>query len=635
MATNTLNTRLSLKYDSTANWANSTLVLLKGELALELLESKDVKIKVGDGTNVFKDLPYANLTRTEIISLIQEQAINSVALVEGNANGKIGLNVDGTTTYISVKGLGSAAYTASSTYATAAQGTKADNAMPKSGGTFTGNVTLNADPTTALGAATKQYVDSKISDGIAASDAMVFKGTLGSNGTITALPTSGNVIGDTYKVITATTIPAANSQTGANVSAKVGDLVICIDETTPKWIVVPSGDETVTTVQIDNNTSNLTTSAKSGTIKVGTAAAKQVDTTISDASTSANLPTSAAVAAFVEGKDYITGISNLKVQMNSGTTEGTNQYTFDGTADKTINITPASIGAAAASHGTHVTYGTSNPLVAGTASPGTASTVSRSDHVHPLQTSVSGNSGSTTKLATARAIDGVNFNGTAAITHYGSCATEAATVEKVVACSNYTLVTGSRIIVKFTVTNTAANPTLNVNSTGAKAIYYRGAAINAGHLASGRTYEFVYNGTQYELVGDIDTNTNTDTKVTNTLATTTKAYITGTTTETTNTGTQVFDTGVYLDTVAGQLVAKTFKGNLSGNATTASSCTGNAATATKLATARSFSITGGATASAVNFDGSANVALSVSNLNTDYLTNGANTLILDCGNATV
>ena len=55
------------------------------------------------------------------------------------------------------------------------------------------------------------------------------------------------------------------------------------------------------------------------------------------------------------------------------------------------------------------------------------------------------------------------------------------------------------------------------------------------------------------------TDTNTDTKVTNTLATTTKAYVTGTTGATTNTGTQVFDTGVYLDTTAGTLVAKTFK----------------------------------------------------------------------------
>ena len=48
-------------------------------------------------------------------------------------------------------------------------------------------------------------------------------------------------------------------------------------------------------------------------------------------------------------------------------------------------------------------------------------------------------------------------------------------------------------------------------------------------------------------------------EVTNILATTTKAYITGTSSATTNTGTQIFDTGVYLDTTAGTLVAKTFK----------------------------------------------------------------------------
>ena len=63
--------------------------------------------------------------------------------------------------------------------------------------------------------------------------------------------------------------------------------------------------------------------------------------------------------------------------------------------------------------------------------------------------------------------------------------------------------------------------------------------------------------------------TNTDTKVTNTLNTTAKAYVTGTTSSSTNTGTQVFDTGVYLDTTAGMLTATTFKGALSGNASTA------------------------------------------------------------------
>lgn len=65
-----------------------------------------------------------------------------------------------------------------------------------------------------------------------------------------------------------------------------------------------------------------------------------------------------------------------------------------------------------------------------------------------------------------------------------------------------------------------------------------------------------------------------DTKVTNTLATTTKYYVTGTTSSTTNTGTQSFDSGIYSTTTAGQLNATTYKVNekvtLQWNATTSS-----------------------------------------------------------------
>ena len=106
-----------------------------------------------------------------------------------------------------------------------------------------------------------------------------------------------------------------------------------------------------------------------------------------------------------------------------------------------------------------------------------------------------GKADTATKLATARTIDGVSFNGSANITHYGSCATEAATAAKVVACTGFALATGSRITVRFTVTNTAASPTLR----------YRNAAIAAGYLAANRTYDFVYDGTYYQLVGDINT----------------------------------------------------------------------------------------------------------------------------------
>lgn len=75
---------------------------------------------------------------------------------------------------------------------------------------------------------------------------------------------------------------------------------------------------------------------------------------------------------------------SLSIKLNGGTTEGTNLFTFDGSAEKAINITPSAIGAAASSHGTHVSYGTSAQNVGSANSAGTASTVSRSDHVHAL-----------------------------------------------------------------------------------------------------------------------------------------------------------------------------------------------------------------------------------------------------------
>lgn len=101
------------------------------------------------------------------------------------------------------------------------------------------------------------------------------------------------------------------------------------------------------------------------------------------------------------------------------------------------------------------------------------------------------------------------LQGDADRTNYTTCSTAAGTQAKTCDCTGFNLVTGAEITVKFTVTNTAASPTLNVNSTGAKTIFYRGAAISADYLAANRTYTFRYNGSQYELVGDINTDTNT------------------------------------------------------------------------------------------------------------------------------
>ena len=58
-----------------------------------------------------------------------DSAVQSVSLATGTENGTVKLSVNGVETPVSVAGLGSAAYTASTAYATAAQGARADTAL--------------------------------------------------------------------------------------------------------------------------------------------------------------------------------------------------------------------------------------------------------------------------------------------------------------------------------------------------------------------------------------------------------------------------------------------------------------------------------------------------------------------------
>ena len=62
------------------------------------------------------------------------------------------------------------------------------------------------------------------------------------------------------------------------------------------------------------------------------------------------------------------------------------------------------------------TASTTIPKANGTAAVGTDSRFARGDHVHPAQTTITGNAGSATKLQTARTINGVSFDGSKNIT---------------------------------------------------------------------------------------------------------------------------------------------------------------------------------------------------------------------------
>lgn len=92
---------------------------------------------------------------------------------------------------------------------------------------------------------------------------------------------------------------------------------------------------------------------------------------------------------------------------------------------------------------------------------------------------------------------------------YGTCDTAAGTAAKVVTCADFKLATGATILVKFTNANSVGSPTLNVNSTGAKNIYYRGAALTSSlyYWGAKDIVEFYYDGTQWNLLDVSNTNT--------------------------------------------------------------------------------------------------------------------------------
>lgn len=96
---------------------------------------------------------------------------------------------------------------------------------------------------------------------------------------------------------------------------------------------------------------------------------------------------------------------------------------------------------------------------------------------------------------------------------YATCSTAAATVAKTAALSSYTLTANGIVSIKFTY-DVPANATLNINSKGAKAMYYRGAKITDGIIKAGDTATFIYS-TYYHLisidqVGGLPTVTSSD-----------------------------------------------------------------------------------------------------------------------------
>lgn len=239
---------------------------------------------------------------------------------------------------------------------------KAPLASPK----FTGTP-KSVNPSTSSNddtIATTSFVQSVVNNKIAASDAMIYKGTLGTAGTITALPDEPKV-GWTYKVITAGTY--------ASQKCEIGDMIICLTakagDAAATWTVVQNnidgavtGPASATAEHVavfDGATGKL---IKDGRFTIGASVpsgALFTDTTYTFAggtngsftvtpkggkgqAVTIGKPAEAVKADTADVATTATTASkvanSLTLKFNSGTTDGTSSYTFNGSAAKTIDI---------------------------------------------------------------------------------------------------------------------------------------------------------------------------------------------------------------------------------------------------------------------------------------------------------
>lgn len=177
--------------------------------------------------------------------------------------------------------------------------------------------------------------------------------------------TSKNIVGNSDKA----TADAAVSTNGIYLNHLEGTTktsshkIIGAGSTT----VTASADGIITIKSIDNNTDTkvtqtLTSDNKTYPLLLAPTGQTTTQTVGAyfDSGVTLN-PSSNTIAANISGKANTSGTAdkvanNLIIKLNSGTTEGTNQFTYNGSATKNINITPSNIGAASSSHNHDSSY---------------------------------------------------------------------------------------------------------------------------------------------------------------------------------------------------------------------------------------------------------------------------------------
>ena len=362
----------------------------------------------------------------------------------------------------------------------------------------------------------------------------------------------------------------------------------------------------------------------------------ETDPTVPSWAKEASKPTYTAseVGALAAGGTAVNAskVSNsLTLKLNSGTTEGTNLYTFNGSAAKTLDIKAGSNVTLTASSGTltisssytNTTYsaGTGLSLSGTTFSLGTSGVTAGS---YGPTTNVSGSNGTTINVpqitvdsygrvtgVTNRVYTSVDTNTTYSLSSFGVTATAAELNYCDGVTSNIQTQLNNKAASSHTHTNIVSrgNVTAESGVTGRPAVeglsmslaYNNGYPANFGNVISLRGQ-----GDGQIFVGWSGTN-----------GAHAPVYVRS---KRDNVTTANWSSWAQFYTSANPQPSVTGSSG---------SCTGNSATATKLATARTISLTGSVTGSA-SFDGSANITISTSTNHThSYLPLSGGTLTGD------
>ena len=265
--------------------------------------------------------------------------------------------------------------------------------------------------------------------------------------------------------------------------------------------------------------------------------------------------------------------NNLIIKLNSGTTEGTNQFTYNGSAIKNIDITPANIGAASSSHNHDSSYvkKSGDTMTGDLTAPtfhgeldGNADTATKFKDAQSITLTgdVTGTASSQAgwNITTTLSNSGVT-NGT-----YGPTEDVNGSNGATISVPQITVDEKGRITNIVNRTYTSVNTDTNTTYSAGTGLSLSGTTINhsntitAGSVGSAQSPShgdtFAIPKITYDAQGHITEATtvnitlpvdyNTDTKVTTDAQTSSKIYVTGTPSTGTVTGTLQYNENVYI-----------------------------------------------------------------------------------------